>query len=76
MTFFAIWHYLGGARGGLVTLKVFDLLGNEIATLVNEEKPAGTYNLTWDPSGLAAGVYLYQLRAGSFTATKKLLLLK
>jgi hypothetical protein len=59
-----------------VTLKVFDVLGNEVATLVNEEKPAGTYELTWYAANLPSGVYFYQLRAGSFVQTKKMLLLK
>jgi len=60
----------------LVTLKVFDILGSEIETLVNEEKPAGTYELTWNAEQLPSGVYFYQLRAGSFIETKKMLLLR
>ena len=60
----------------LVTLKIYDLLGREIATLVNEEKPIGTYEVTWNAANLPSGVYFYQLKAGSYTATKKLLLLK
>ena len=59
-----------------VTLKVYDVLGNEVAVLVNEEKPAGTYEVKWNASNLSSGVYFYQLKAGNFTATKKLLLLK
>jgi photosystem II stability/assembly factor-like uncharacterized protein len=59
-----------------VTLKVFDVLGNEIETLVNEEKPAGTYEVTWYAEQLPSGVYFYQIRAGSFVETKKMLLLK
>jgi parallel beta-helix repeat protein len=71
----------GGVRGGYVTLKVFDILGNEIATLVNEEKTAGTYEVeftghTDGGQSLSSGVYFYTLKAGDFTATKKLLLLK
>ena len=58
------------------TLKVFDILGNEIATLVNEEKRAGTYEINWYAVGLPSGVYFYQLRAGSFVETKKMILLK
>jgi hypothetical protein len=61
---------------GFVSLKVFDLLGKEISTLINEEKPAGTYEVTWNAANLPSGIYFYQLRAGSYTATKKLLLLK
>ena len=58
------------------TLKIFDVLGREVATLVNEEKPAGTYEVTWNAADQPCGVYFYQLRAGNYTATKKLLLLK
>jgi len=59
-----------------VTIKVYDVLGNEIATLVNEDKPAGSYELIFDATALPSGVYFYQLRAGSFVETKKMLLLK
>ena len=59
-----------------MNLKAFDVLGNEVATLVNEEKPTGTYEVKWNAAVLPSGVYFYQLKAGSFTATKKLLLLK
>ncbi len=59
-----------------VIIKLFDLLGNEIETLVNEEKPAGTYELSWKASNLTSGVYFYRLQAGSFTETKKIVLLK
>ena len=58
------------------TLKVYDVLGNEIETLLNEEKPAGTYEITFDASGLPSGIYFYRLRAGSFIQTKQMLLLK
>ncbi|MFH1194504.1 MAG: YCF48-related protein [bacterium] len=68
---------LGGARGGSnVILKVYDVLGREIATLVNEEKPAGNYELTFNGEGLPSGVYFYSLHAGDFHQTKKMLLLK
>ncbi len=59
-----------------VQLKVFDILGNEIETLVNEEKPAGTYELTWNAENLPSGVYFYRIQAGSFTETKKMVLMK
>jgi len=59
-----------------VLIKVFDILGNEIETLVNAEKPAGTYEITWYAERLPSGVYFYRLQAGSFVATKKMLLLK
>ncbi|MBK9097680.1 MAG: T9SS type A sorting domain-containing protein [bacterium] len=69
-----------------LVLKVFDVLGNGIETLVDEEKPAGTYEVTWYPNNLPSGVYFYQLlvsalqskdgKAGSFVETKKMILLK
>jgi hypothetical protein len=59
-----------------ITLKVYDALGNEIATLVNEEKTAGTYEVTWYAENLPSGIYFYQLRAGKFVESKKMLLLK
>jgi len=58
------------------TLKVYDVLGNEVATLVNEEKPAGNYEVEFDAAGLPSGVYFYRIRAGSFIQTKKMLLLR
>jgi len=71
----------GDGRGGLVTLKVYDVLGNEIATLVNEELPAGEYEVEFYIRGLIhqtlpSGIYFYQLKAGHFIETKKMLLLK
>jgi len=59
-----------------VSIKVYDVLGNEIATLVNEEKPAGNYEVNFNASSLSSGVYFYNLQAGSFVETKKLVLLK
>jgi photosystem II stability/assembly factor-like uncharacterized protein len=60
-----------------VTLKVHDLLGEEVSTLVNEEKPPGMYDVTWHADGrLASGVYFYKLVAGGFLQTRKLLLLR
>jgi hypothetical protein len=59
-----------------VTLKVFDLLGREVADLVDEQKGPGTYTATWDARGLASGIYFYRLQAGAFVASKKMLLLK
>ncbi|MGB5531376.1 MAG: T9SS type A sorting domain-containing protein, partial [Ignavibacteriaceae bacterium] len=59
-----------------VTLKVYDVLGNEIASLVNEEKPAGEYEVEFDATGLPSGIYFYQLKAGNFVETKKMLLIK
>jgi hypothetical protein len=59
-----------------ITIKVFDILGNEIETLVDEEKPAGIYELTWNATNLPSGVYFYQLRSGEFTSMKKMILLR
>ncbi|MGB5847067.1 MAG: T9SS type A sorting domain-containing protein, partial [Ignavibacteriaceae bacterium] len=59
-----------------VVIKVFDILGNEIETLVNEEKAVGTYEITWYAENLPSGVYFYQLRGGSFVETKKMVLMK
>lgn len=61
---------------GNVTLKVFDILGNEIATLVDEYKPAGRYEVEFDASRLASGIYFYKLQAGEYTAINKMLLIK
>ena len=59
-----------------VSLKIFDVLGNEIMTLVNEERPAGSYEVEFSASSLTSGIYLYQLRAGEFISTKKMIMLK
>jgi tricorn protease-like protein len=59
-----------------VSLKVYDLLGNEIADLVNEKKEAGKYNVTFDASEFASGVYIYRLTSGSINLSKKMILIK
>jgi len=59
-----------------VTLRVFDILGNEIKTIVNSEQDAGTYKVGFDASRMASGVYFYQLKAGDFSTSRKMLLLK
>lgn len=61
---------------GLVAIKVYDVLGNEVAELVNEQKDAGRYELLYNASNLSSGVYYYQIKSGSFTETKKFMLLK
>ncbi len=66
----------GGARGGLVTLKVYDVLGREVTTLINETKQAGNYEVEFNAATLPSGVYFYQLKAGEFIQTKKMILLK
>jgi len=67
----------------VVTIKVYDVLGSEIITLVNEEKPVGSYEVEFDATGLPSGIYFYRLQAvptgrqaGSFVETKKMVLLK
>jgi photosystem II stability/assembly factor-like uncharacterized protein len=59
-----------------VVIKVFDILGNEIETLVNGEKPAGTYELIWNAAEVSSGVYFYRIAAEKYTAAKKMLLIK
>jgi hypothetical protein len=59
-----------------VSLRVYDILGREVATLVNEEKPAGTYEVNFNASGLSSGLYIYTLSSGNFFQSKKMLLLK
>jgi hypothetical protein len=59
-----------------VRLEVYDVLGNEVATLVNEEKPAGSYEVEFDASGLSSGIYFYKLSAGEYTDSKKMVIIK
>jgi hypothetical protein len=61
---------------GFVTLKVFDILGREVATLVNGVEEPGYKTVRWDAGNVASGVYFYRLQSGSFVGTKKLLLLR
>jgi hypothetical protein len=61
---------------GFVSLKVYDVLGREVRTLVNEDLQPGSYEVTFNADGLASGVYLYRLRAGTFTQTKRMVLLR
>ncbi len=63
-------------KSGLVTLKVYDALGKEVATLVNDNRPSGVYNVDFDASSLSSGVYFYKLTAGEFTSVKKMMLIK
>jgi len=59
-----------------VSLKVFNVLGQEVAILVNKQMKAGSYSFDWNASNLSSGVYFYRIEAGSFNLTKKMLLLK
>ncbi len=64
------------SSNSFTTLKVYDAIGREVASLVNEMKEAGTYSATFDGSKLSSGIYFYILRSGNFTLTKKLTLMK
>jgi len=61
---------------GLITINVYNVLGQELATLVNEEKPVGNYKVEFNANKLATGIYYYRIQAGSFVETKKMVLLK
>ena len=63
-------------KGEFVTIKIYNLIGQEIKTLVNNYKNAGTYNVTFSAAGLPTGIYFYQIQAGSFNSVKKMLLIK
>ena len=63
-------------RGVSITLKIYDILGNEIATLVNEEKQSGIYKVNFDAKNLSSGIYYYQLRSDNYVKTKKMILVK
>ena len=63
-------------QAGKVTIKIYDILGAEVTTLLNEERPTGIYEIDFNASRLASGVYFYQLKAGSYIETKKMILLK
>ena len=63
-------------RGGLVTLKIFDLLGSEVATLVNENLKPGTYEIEWNADEYPSGAYFYQITMQSFQVTKRMVLIK
>ncbi len=63
-------------KSSMVRLSVYDILGREVSVLVNERKTPGTYEVSFDGSGLASGVYLYRLTAGSFVQTRKMLVIK
>jgi hypothetical protein len=72
-----------GERRGFVSLKIYDLIGREVATLVSEPLSAGRYTRQWNAANMPSGVYFYRLQvypdavgAGSYTETKKLILLK
>jgi len=63
-------------QSSFVTLRVYDIIGNEVATLVNETKSAGKYDVRFDASNLSNGVYLYSIKTNNYTSTKKMILMK
>ena len=63
-------------KTSFVTLKVYDVLGKEIATLVNEEKHAGNYNVKFKANGLPSGIYFYRIIAGEYSQTRKMIIMK
>jgi len=63
-------------NNGFVSIKVFDILGKEITTLVNEKQSSGTYEVTFDGGDLSSGIYFYKLETDGFSEVKKLILLK
>ena len=66
----------GISKMGFVSLKVYDVIGKEVATLVNESLSPGSYQVEFDGSNLTSGVYFYRMETGSFTDTKRMLLIK
>jgi photosystem II stability/assembly factor-like uncharacterized protein len=63
-------------KAGFVSIKVYNLLGSVVATLVDERKAPGIYSVRWTPGNLTSGVYFYQMKSGTFTTTKKLVIIK
>ncbi len=63
-------------RENFVTLNIYDILGQKVSTLVNQQQRAGTYKVTFDGSNLSSGIYFYQLHSGNFQVVKKMLLMK
>jgi hypothetical protein len=64
------------AKEGFVSVKIYDVLGKEVATLVNEVKQAGTHAATWNAAGFGSGIYFCKMQAGAYTETRKLVLMK
>jgi hypothetical protein len=64
------------SKAGFVSIKIYDVLGREVVTLVNEVKQAGSYPATWNAISTGSGIYFCKMQSGSFTATKKMILMK
>ena len=75
---FAVPSSAGTSRlsGTVVSLQVFDVLGRQVATLVNDTRAPGVYTVQFDASSLASGTYIYRLTAGGYTATRRMMLVK
>lgn len=71
-----IGYRVSGLGSSWVKLSVYDMLGREVAVLVNQQNPAGNYSVTWNASGMASGVYYYRIAAGSFVDSKRMILVK
>ena len=76
ITFVIPNHESGIMNHEFVSLKIFNLLGQEVATLVEGDREAGSYTVAWDAAHLPAGVYIYRLQAGSFNAMNKMILIR
>jgi Secretion system C-terminal sorting domain len=63
-------------EAGYVSIKIYDMLGHEVAALIDEIKQPGKYSIVWDASGFAGGIYFYKLASEQFTSTKKMVLIK
>ncbi len=68
--------YYSLPKASNVSIKVYDMLGNEVAIVINEFKPEGRYSALFDASNLASGVYFYTMKASEFTDTRKMILIK
>jgi hypothetical protein len=64
------------SKPGIVTLKVYDILGNEVVSLVNGYQNPGAYSINFNASKLASGIYFYRIRSNDFISTKKMIVLK
>jgi len=65
-----------GGQGGSTFLKIYDILGREVAALVNENLSPGTYEVEWNASNYPSGIYFYQLKSEDFNQTRRMVLLK
>jgi hypothetical protein len=63
-------------RFAFVSVRIYDILGREVATLVEEKKQSGKYQVSWNASKIHSGVFFYRLQSGSYTESRKLILLK